>query len=370
MEHELLVPNLAGATCVGWFTDVIEATWQSKVSEMKRYGAVILRPDVQYFDWGHRMIAAMAGTPLLAYVRAPVHYKSKDVWPVAKYEYQVKRLIEGAGAQVYDIWGRVQGHPSGYDTYCSPDRLDVIAHASLTAEHVWRTGVWAGILADGLVTNQIYCASPSTMDMNRNHVPDVQEWGWPACAARQRNGLRKWCHALAGYGVPVIANGGWEPSYIGLDGRYNARWPPEFDYSWLIDYVGGIMAERFGEYPYYAYAPNPPVTGPVRSELWDCYSRNIYQWLEKGRVVLVGGENWGGGTAGRNFVSLSAQLLGALPLYLAPSLGKRLSGMLESGTKKPAAFINSNWGKVHWIAQFEKGVIHVEPAKASAYIRK
>jgi len=361
---------LANARYVGWHTDLIESTvTRQRIDAMKRCDAVILRPDIYYKAWGVNVIKQLKDTPKIAYVRAPVHTKTYNVFVTSPYEFAIKDLCAKNQAWVYSASGAIQKQPKGYDTYVSPALVDVNEHAKITKGLIWDAGVWVAILADGLVTNQIYCYDPSQQDLNRNGRPDVVELGWNRVAERQRVGLERWVKWLYYFNVPVIANGGWEPTGVGLKDRKYTRFPPEMKVSWLMQYCAGMMCEKFAEYPYYWYTKYRMDAGPARSLLWDLYARCVRAWRKAGRVVLMGGSDWDRGDLGRKFVGASAGVLGATSLHTVPDYGLPVGDVVDALSGKSPEDVADNWSLYHWEREYERAVVTVYPEKRETTVK-
>jgi hypothetical protein len=347
---------------VGWFTDITQSQLgYTLYQSMKKYDAVILRPDIYYLDWGKTLLSNIPNVKKIAYIRAPVHVKTKDVGMKTPYEWNTLQLANSCDAIVKSYDSIPQMNVQGYDSYIYPGKIDTDSHAWYTKKFVWDTGVWWCVLADGAVTNQLYMAKPYLADLDGDGVADVNVIGWSAFAEKQRSGLKKWASKMKELGIPFIANGAWEPDYLKLtpDRKYT-RIPPEMRTSWMMSYADGLLCEQFGKFLYYDYSGVVPTSGPVSSQLWDMYARNILEWKRKDKFVMVGG-NYNGVSGGALFVTVSGFVLGVAVVQSNIKVGNPTSDMVTYDTKMSVNQYVGNYADRVWMRKYSRGEFAVNP---------
>lgn len=327
-----------------WPAGLMQGPVESIVNrhDLQRVYACVLAADVAHRAWGPPLLARLrgAGVKVYAYVRAPVHarvgvLRDAGVGPGigAPFENAVYHLVVKEQAWTRDPAGNILWHPSGYDGYITP-WLVAGEHARLVRRHVWDTGEWDGILADGLVTNQIYAGGGADFDGDR--VADVVQEGWSAVSLRQRAALRDWMGLLSD--VPLVGNGLWEP--LTVTPLAHAEW-------WTL--AAGAMDEDI-THPHY---PNGDETrqGPELAQRWEMHRQCAVAWLAAGKDYFIGSRarlHRLEREQERRFTLATALLVGARWVdndpheWLARPLGKRLSETAANGV---------------WSAEFEHGLV-------------
>lgn len=313
---------------------------------LSRVYAAVLAADVAHKSWGGPVIAKLkaAGCKVYAYVRAPVHARvgalrdyTVGIGAGSPFESAVYNLVKTKDAWVRDPSGKVMYHPSGYDAYLTP-WLIAEEHARLVKQHVWATGVWDGILADGLTTNQIYAGSLA--DFDRDGTADVIKRGWFLVSDDQRQALYKWHDGLGG--IPVIGNGSWEPG-------------PEtvapIDRDWF-PHLPGAYDEDLTHPIYLDGNENQQV--PTLSQRWDMHRGCAEAWLAAGKAY------WFGSGARLHNLERAQELRFTIATALltgAKLVANEVHPWLQKTLGKPLAVphVDGVWKRL-----FERGVVMVD----------
>lgn len=268
-----------------WAAGVVQSLVESVVlnRDLSHIQAVVVAADVGHKIWGPPLIRRLhdGGCLVYAYIPAPVHAR---VGELRNYQVSVSQnspfaaavwqLVNLKDAWVRDPAGNVLYHPAGYDAYVTP-WLVAANHAKLVKEYVWKLGLFDGILADGLTTNQIYAGSGA--DFDRDGVADVVKHGWGEIACRQRLGLGEWVVALNDAKIPIVGNGAWEPAML-------KRYQPGTWSGW----IAGAMDEDL-THPYYPDG-NEQEQGPALAQRWGMHGTCADEWLGAGKAYWLGSQ--------------------------------------------------------------------------------